>query len=172
MASGDGAVVSTQSLPGVLRLDLKLSWQNDTPLPQGIKILINRGSRTTVVSNPNAIQYRDRWTWAIDGPASRPITTSVSQGRMGSSLDVQTNTVSEPNPGKFWSWDDVNSVEEWVPRELEPEEQLNVWYQCYVWTPPPWSDNANKNSPEHIARAGWVRGMLWADPVQGSVVSG
>ena len=172
MASGDGAIGSTQSLPGVRRLVMRMSWRNDAPLPQGLKILITRGSRSIITSNPNAIQFRDRWTWAIDAPASRPITTSISNGRMGAALDVQTNSVSEPNPGKLWTWDDGNSVEEWIPRELEPDEQLNVWYQCYVWTPPPWSDNANKNAPQHDARANWVRGMLWAYPVQGTVVTG
>lgn len=172
LSSGDGALGSVQSLPGLLRLDLRLSWRNDAPLPQGIKILMVRATRSIITSNPNAVQFRDRWTWAIDGEPSTPVTTSIFNGRLGAAWDGQTNTVSEPNPGKLWTWDDVNSAEEWVPRELEPGQQINVWYRCYVHTPPPWSDNANRNSPQHDARAHWVRGMLWAYPVQGTVVTG
>lgn len=143
-ASGDGPIASTITLPGVLRINQPVSWRNDSPVPQGIKIMVVRGSRSIITSNPNAIQFRDRWTWAVDAPAARPVTTSIYQGRLGAAWDGQTNTVSEPNPGKLWVWNDTNCAEEWLPRELQPNEQLNVWYQCYVYTPSPWSNNANK----------------------------
>jgi hypothetical protein len=45
-------------------------------------------------------------------------------------------------------------------------------YRCYVWTPPPWSDNANKNSPKHEAAARWARIQMIAFPQQGRLVTG
>jgi hypothetical protein len=41
-----------------------------------------------------------------------------------------------------------------------------------VWTPPPWSSNANKNAPEHQAAANYTRIQLLAFPQQGDVVVG
>lgn len=172
MASGDGPLGATLSLPGQLRLNYAATWRNDTPLPQGIKIMVVRASKSLITSNPNAVQFRDRWTWAIDAVPTRPVVTTQHNGRFGIGLDLQTNTVGEPNPGKLWAWEDTCCAEEWLPRELQPGEQINVWYQCYVWTPPPWSSNANKNAPVHEARANWVRLILWACPVPGKLVGG
>lgn len=170
LASGDGALGQVINLPGLLRLNYAASWRNDTPVPQGIKIMVVRASRSIVTSNPNAVQFRDRWTWAVDRPPSRPVVTTQHNGRVGAGLDLQTNTVGEPLPGVLWTWEDTNCVEEWLPRELQPGQQVNVWYQAYVWTPPPWSNNANKNSPRHEARANWVRVILWAYTVPGEGV--
>jgi len=55
---------------------------------------------------------------------------------------------------------------------LAPGQRLNVHYRTYVWTPPPWSDNANKNSPQHQAAARYSRVQLQAFPTQGSLVVG
>lgn len=105
-----------------------------------------------------------------DAKDEGPVVTTQHNGRVGAGLDLQTNTVGEPLPGVLWTWEDTNCVEEWLPRELQPGQQVNVWYQAYVWTPPPWSNNANKNSPRHEARANWVRVILWAYPVPGEGV--
>ena len=173
-SGGDGKLSPQQALPGKLLINQKLGWRNDSPLESMVLIRVIRGSKSWIVSNPNAIQFRDRWTYVIDVDdltPSEPVTTGIYNSQIGSAMDVGTNSVAEPNPGKQWVWTDINCADEWVGPVL-PGERLNVWYRCYVWTSPPWSDDANKNSPEHRANAGWSRIQLIAHPTQGNVVTG
>lgn len=170
----DGKLFPEQALPGKLMIDQKLGWRSDSPLESMVLIRVTRASKRWVVSNPNAIQFRDRWTWTIDPDditPSVPVTTGIYNSQVGSAIDVGTNSVAEPNPGRQWVWTDVNCSDEWVG-PVPPGDKLNVWYRSYVWTPPPFSDNANKNSPQHEAHAAWTRIQLIAFPTQGSLVTG
>lgn len=169
---GDGKVFPEIALPGKLLIDQKLNWRNDTPLDQTLLIRVTRGSRTWLTSNPNAIQMRDRWSYAVDAEPAVPVTTSIFNGQTGSAVDFGTNSVAEPQPGLQFMWTDVNSTDEWVPYPIAPNQLFTMWYRCYLWTPPPWSDNANKNSPKHEAFAKWARLQLIAFGQQGTVVTG
>ena len=174
MSGGDGTLAPEQALPGKLLIDQQVGWRNTTPLEAMVLIRVVRASKRWLVSNPNAIQFRDRWTYIMDTDdltPTMPVTTGIYNSQVGSAMDVGTNSVAEPNPGQQWVWSDANCADEWVG-PVQPGEKLNVWYRCYVWTPPPFSDNANKNSPKHEAYAGWARIMLTAFPTQGSVVTG
>lgn len=171
-SGGDGKLLPTVTLPGKLLIDMpEVGWTNDSPVDHMILIRVIRSHRSWIVSNPNAIQVRDRWTWAIDRPPATPVTTGVFNSQTGSAIDLGTNSVSEPNPGKQWVWSGATCSDEWVG-PLEPGRRLNIRYRCYVWTPPPWSDNANKNQPQHEAAARWARVQLTAFPTQGKVVVG
>ena len=170
-AAGDGTVYSTTALPGKLLIDRQISHRNDTPLEQQMFLRVTRASRSLITSNPNAIQFRDRWTYAVDAEPELPNPTGYFNGKSGAALDVGTNSVAEPNPGVLWYWSPTNSIDEWLD-PLEPGQQIRVWYRCYVWTPDPWSDNANKNNPVHDARANWARLQLWLYPQQGELISG
>ncbi|QFP94651.1 hypothetical protein I5G59_gp31 [Mycobacterium phage LilMcDreamy] len=139
-----------------LLVDWKGSWLNDTPVPHMVRVQITRRYKRWVTSNPNAVEFRDRWATAIDADAAVPEVTDIHNGRCGSASDVGTNTVAEPNPGKFWHWWGTNTVDEWVG-PLEPGQRLNLAYRAYVWTPPPFSNNANKNAPGHEAELGYAR---------------
>lgn len=173
-SGSDGKLTPHLTLPGKLLINQRVAWRNVTPIDAMLLIRVIRGSKSWVVSNPNAIQFRDRWTYVIDPDDVEPVppvTTGIYNSQVGSALDVGTNSVAEPNPGRQWVWTDVNCSDEWVG-PVTPGDYFNLWYRCYVWTPPPWSDNANKNSPVHQANAGWTRIQLIAFPQQGSVVSG
>lgn len=172
-SGGDGRLTrSLTGQPGRLMLDKQVNWLNDTPLEQPVLIRVVRASRSILTSNPNVIQVRDRWTYAIDGEPDMPITTSVYDGHFGGGVDFGSNSVAEPQPGRLWLWSDTNTTDKWVSPMLKPGQQLNVWYQCYAWTPPPWSNNANKNSPAHEVYVNWTRLELIAFPQQGTVVTG
>jgi hypothetical protein len=170
-STGDGSLVMTPNLPGKLLINMQKQWTNNTTLDQMVLIRITRGPRTIITSNPNAIQFRDRWTWAIDGPPAEPVTSDILNGQVGCAVDLGTNSVAEPNPGQMWMWTDVHSADEWVG-PVPARSYLKVWYRCYVWTPPPWSDNANKNAPQHSASAKYARMQLWRFPQQGNLVAG
>lgn len=174
LSGGDGALLAQTELPGKLLIDLKARWRNDTPIEHWIDIRIIRAYRSWIVSNPNAIQFRDRWTYTIDEQditPSMPLTTSIFDGQCGSAIDLGTNSVAEPLPGVEWVWASANMRDE-IVGPVEPGEVINVWYRCYVWTPPPFSDNANKNSPIHQAYARWARVQLLGLPTQGTLVTG
>jgi len=171
-------LLETSTLPGRLLIDKLVSWTNDTPVAHDVRIEITRRWRRWIVSNPNAIQFRDRWSRAITAAGTEepvmpeePVVSGILNGQTGSAGDIGTNSVAEPNPGKFWHWWGTTSSEEWVG-PLEPGDTLRVWYRQYVWTPPPFSDNANKNSPAHEAEAGYARIQLMAFPQQGTAVVG
>lgn len=174
MSGGDGTLKPQQVPPGKLLIDQKLGWRNDTPLEAMVLIRVTRGSKSWITSNPNAIQFRDRWTYTIDPDditPTVPITTGIYMSQCGSAIDLGTNSTATPNPGKQWVWTDVNSADEWVG-PVAPGDKINVWYRQYVWTPPPWSNNANKDSPVHRAYGGWARIALMAFPTQGNLVTG
>lgn len=172
---GDGTVVKTDTLPGKLTAEAKAKFVSDSPLDQLMLIRIVRGPKAIQTSNPNAIQYRDRWTYTLgvdDEQPTAPTVAGLFNSQADVAIDLGTNSVAEPNPGQFWLWASTTTQDEWAPRALHPGETMNVWYQQYLWTPPPWSDNANKNTPVHNATAKYTRLQLWAFGQQGTVVVG
>lgn len=158
-------------MPGFLVMNQRVGWINDSPLECDVLIRVIRSAKEWIVSNPNAIQFRDRWTHAIDSEPAVPVTTGIYNSQTGSAIDLGTNTVAEPMPGRQWVWVGSGISDEWV-YSVAPGASLKVWYRCYVWTPPPWSDNANKNSPLHSAKANYARIQLMAMARQGSLVTG
>jgi hypothetical protein len=178
-STGDtNSLGETATLPGRLLMNKQVQWTNDSPVDHDIRIEITRRWRRWVTSNPNAVQFRDRWSWVITpaGAASitlpqEPVTTGTVNGQVGSAEDTGTNTVAEPNPGVFYHWWGTSVGEEWIG-PVKPGETVAVWYRMYVWTPPPFSDNANKNAPVHQAEAGWARIALMGFPEQGQLVTG
>lgn len=174
VSSGDGTLFETSALPGKLLIDQQVSWRNNTPVEHMICIRVVRGPKSWITSNPNAIQFRDRWSWHHDVVGTipdMPVVTGIYNSQCGSALDCGTNSVAEPNPGLEYMWMDVNISDEWVG-PIEPGEKIIVWYRMYVWTPPPFSDNANKNAPMHVANGNWARIQLVAHPQPGNLVVG
>lgn len=159
------------NMPGFLLIDQEFGWVNDSPLDTEVCIRVFRSWKEWITSNPNVIQFRDRWSWAVDRTPEIPVTTGIYNSQTGSGIDLGTNTVAEPMPGRQWIWMNGNISDEWVG-PLAPGEKLNVHYRMYVWTPPMWSDNANKNAPLHTAAGRFVRLQLIAHPSQGKLVTG
>lgn len=170
-SGGDGPLGQETALPGRLLIEAIASWRNDTPVDHTAMIQITRRYKKWITTNPNAVQFRDRWTTAIDGPAEPPVTSGIFNGQVGSAVDLSTNTVAEPYPGIFEHWWGTSTADEWIG-PVEPGSELNVWYRCYVWTPPPWSDNANASSPVQWAEAGWSRIQMMVFPAPGKLVTG
>ena len=172
-SSGDTTkLLATESLERARMLvNWRGAWLNDTPVAHMARITVTRRYRRWVVSNPNAVQFRDRWSSAIDGEPVTPVVSGIFNSQTGSAGDIGTNTVAEPNPGVFHHWWGTNTSEEWVG-PVEPGSTLNIAYRAYVWTPPPFSNNANKNVPKHEAEAGFARVAVLAVPEPSQVVVG
>lgn len=170
-------LLATETLPGRLLIDRQCEWHNDTPVDHDVRVWVTRRWRRWVTSNPNAVQFRDRWSSAITRAGEQtvhpeePVTSGIFNSQVGSAGDLGTNSVAEPEPGKFWHWSGSGSDEEWLG-PIHPGDTLRIWYRAYVWTPPKFSDNANKNSPAHEAESGWARITLMAFPDQGKAVVG
>lgn len=170
-STGDGAFTAQTTLPGKLMIDSGIiSWTNSSPLEAMVLLRIQRAYRNWVVSNPNYVQIRDRYTTAIGGDDPRvPDTSSTYHGQSGGSLDVGLAYTGATIAGKYWDWEDGTLLEDWVG-PVPAGEVLKVWYRCYLWTPPPWSNNANNGSPEHSASVRSSRIMLMAFPTQDTAV--
>ncbi len=168
---GDGTLASTQTLPGKLLISGSVSWTSDSPLPSMVLLRINRAYRDFVTSNPNVVQFRDRWTTKIGLGPQTPADadpSSVLNSQMGGGIDIGTTTGAVPFDGKLYRFTDAHITEDWL--SVPAGQTVAVNYRCYVWTPPPFSDNANNNSPQHEARARFTRLQLIAFPVQDSAV--
>lgn len=172
-SGADGDVTQTTTLPGKLMIDTGIvSWTNGSPLDAMIRVWIDRGARQWTTSNPNVIQIRDRLTYAIGGqnPAV-PDTTSVYTGQSGGGLDCGANAAATPYVGIYSEMEDPQVHEEWLG-PIPPGDVLRVWYRCYLWTPPPWSSNANAGSPRHTAYVNSMFLRLMAFPTQDESVAG
>lgn len=171
VADGNFGIQTTP--PGLLMIDSGIqTWTNDSELDAMILFRLNRAYRDYVVSNPNVVQIRDRYTFGLDGDDPRvPDTSNQYQGATGGGIDFSSNTVTQPLAGKLWMWEDANISEDWAG-PVAPGTTFKFWYRCYLWTPPPWSNNANENNPEHSARVRNARIQLLAFPTQDQAVSG
>lgn len=171
---GDGTLAVNTTLPGKLMIDSGvLSWASDSPLDSNILIRVGRGYRDLLTSNPNAIQVRDRWTTKV-GTASPqdPNPSTVFQSQWGAAMDIGTTNAALPYAGRYWLASDAQITEDWYPA-LHPGETLKIWYKCYAWTPPPFSNNANNNSLQMTVNVRSARIQLWSFPVQDTdVVTG
>lgn len=163
-SGGDGKVFPDEELPGKLLIDRKMQWYNDTPLEHMVLIRATRSWRGWVTSNPNAIQVRDRWESAINDMPPMPTALDNTNSEVGSAIDISTDTTAEPKAGRHWSWRDATCEDEWVG-PIAPGDQLNMWYQAYGWTPPPWADNANSASPQHNLTVNYTRLQLMVFPI-------
>lgn len=177
-SGGDGKLLETREQPGKLMIDGALGWVNDSPVPHQVRIMVTRRYKFWVTSNPNLIRFQDRWTVAVTARGAEyvepdePLTTGISNSIAGSAGDVGSNTVAEPNPGLFVHWWGTSQIDDWSTATLEPGDSMAMRYRQYVWTPDPFSDNANKNSPRHEAESGWTRVALMVYPQRGKLVAG
>lgn len=172
VSTGDGAYGQQTTLPGKLMIDSGiLTWTNPSPLDARLLVRVQRGRQQWQVSNPNAVQVRDRYTYAIDDDPRVPDTSSVYTGQSGGSIDVGVQVNGTPFLGVYWEWQDPTLTEDWIPG-IPPGAQFRMWYRCYLWTPPPWSNNANSNNPQHSAAVHDTRIQLIAFPTQDTEVVG
>ena len=172
-STGDGTFGALTTLPGKLMIDSGIiSWTNPSPLDAYVLLRVQRAYRNWQISNPNAVQIRDRYTYAIGGADPRtPDPSSVFNGQSGAAMDVGAQSNGTPYIGVYWEWEDPTLEEDWIG-PIPAGAVLKLWYRCYLWTPPPWSNNANNNSPVHSASVRSTRIQMIAFPTQDTVVAG
>jgi hypothetical protein len=163
-SGADGSISSSGliSQPGRLLISATQSWVSDSSLPLMMRLVVSRAYRSMVVSNPNAVQMWDSWNVAVDATPRDPDSYNLVNSLCTLGFDVGTNNVAQPYAGVISQDYPATASEEWFT--LPPGSTLNVKYRCYVWTPPPWSNNANANSPSHSASARSTTLRLWAFP--------
>lgn len=163
-STGDGAITGAglTTQPGRLMVNAQLSWISDSPLASQMRLQVIRPYRTIICSNPNAIQIWDSWNWAIDEAARVPDTYNLVNSLCTLGVDVGTDNIAQPYYGRIHQDYPATATEEWY--ELPAGSTLNVHYRSYVWTPPPWSNNASANNPLHEAYSRGVKLRLWAFP--------
>lgn len=168
-AVGDGNYTRLDALPGKTMVDASVSWTNDAPVARNVLIRIQRPSRIMRTASPNAVQIRDRSTYKIGGLADIPDPSQTLQSQSGVSVDVSTNWLANPLPGRTTAYRPSTMSEEWVG-PVPPGIALSVRYRCILWTPPPWADNAN--FPTYNAFVQGVRIQMIAFPTPDDEVFG
>lgn len=167
---GDGAFSALTTLPGKLMVDATVAWTSDSPLDTMILLRVQRDRRDWIISNPNAVQIRDRWTFTLDGTTPAvPLTSTLLQSQVGGAMDYSTNTTGTPMQGRYWQYLDPQLTEDWIG-PVEPGGTIRLRYRAYLWTPPPFSNNANNNTPVHEAYIRNTRIQLLAFPTQDTAV--
>jgi hypothetical protein len=170
-STGDGTFTTpATTLPGRLMIDSGVqSWVNTSPLDANVLLRIQRARRDWWTSNPNAIQIRDRYTYTLNGDTPRtPDTSSTYHGQSGSSGDVGADSGATPYAAVFYEYEDGTMLEDWIT--VPAGETLKIWYRAYMWTPPPWSNNANNNAPTHSVNIYNTRIVMMAFPTQDTAV--
>lgn len=170
-STGDGAYTTPYTtLPGKLMIDSGIqSWVNTSPLDANMLLRIQRARRDWWTSNPNAVQIRDRITTTVNGTAPLiPDTSSTYTGQSGSAGDVGASATATPYAAVFYEYEDGTMMEDWIP--VPAGATLKFWYQCYMWTPPPWSNNANNGSPTQSTNIYGTRIVMMAFPTQDTAV--
>ncbi|WP_425301937.1 DUF7172 family protein [Nocardia farcinica] len=169
-STGDGAITGAglTSPPGRLMIDTGLSWVSDSPLPTMMRLQVIRSYRTIVTSNPNVVQIWDSWRIGIDQLAQVPNSYGLVNSLCTLGVDHGTNQAALPNYARVHQDYPTTATEEWV--ELPAGSEIDVAYRAYVWTPPPWSNNASANQPLHEAHARGVKLRLWAFPMMDGAI--
>lgn len=170
-STGDGTYTTPQTvLPGRLMIDSGVqSWANSTALDAQMLVRIQRARRDWWTSNPNAVQVRDRYTYTINGDTPRtPDTSSTYHGQSGSAGDVGTDSAALPYQALFYEYEDGTMLEDWVT--VPAGATFKIWYRAYMWTPPPFSNNANGGSPSQSINIYNTRIVLMAFPTQDTAV--
>ncbi|UYP17704.1 hypothetical protein OED52_13590 [Rhodococcus sp. Z13] len=163
---GNGNFSALTSLPGKLMIDSGVqSWTNTSPLPAQILLRLNRGARTFFVSAPNMAQLRDRVTTAIDKTPIVPDTSNQYLGAGGGGGDLSTGVTTQPPAGLLRLFEDAMISEDWYG-PVPPGSTFRFHYRANLWTPPPWSNNANANTPVHSCTIDPTRIQLIAFPTQ------
>lgn len=169
-STGDGAITGSglPTQPGRLMIDTGLTWMSDSPLPSMMRLQVIRSYRTIVTSNPNAVQIWDSWRIGIGQPAATPDSYGLVNSLCTLGIDHGTNSSALPNYARVHQDYPATATEEWI--ELPAGVEIDINYRCYVWTPPPWSNNASANSPLHEAYSRGVNLRLWAFPMPDGAV--
>ena len=67
-------LLETSTLPGRLLIDKPgIQWSNLTPVDHMVRIMVTRRWKRWITSNPNAVQFRDRWSTAITPKDTAPV---------------------------------------------------------------------------------------------------
>lgn len=169
-STADGSISSSglTQQPGRLLISTSLSWTSDSPITLKLRLQVIRAYRTITASNPNAVQIWDSWNTGINKTPRTPDSYNLVNSLCTLAMDVGTDTTSQPYYARLYEDFPATASEEWF--DLPAAAVFNVLYRCYVWTPPPWSNNASGNSPVHEAYARSVKLRLWAFPTADSEV--
>ena len=137
-------------LPGMELWDDAFELTNTADHDRYVMLRIQRPYYIAMrVPQPNALQVRDGWECRVgeDPPEPTVDVTRHYRGIWTASLDLGTTSASggTPHAGKIEQYSPSFRVDEIV--HVPAGETIIFRWAAWVWTPPPWSDNANDGHP-------------------------
>lgn len=144
-------------LPGMRISSAYVQVWNSYGVPLRMMVRAQRPTIALNVSNPNAAQVRSKWAYKVTDEAIMdpnhvnwlPDPSQDFDLQVGVSMDAGASNGGVPTRGVIMRAYPPASLEEPVPAVVQPGQHITVWFASYLWTPPPWSDNANNNNPKH-----------------------
>lgn len=146
LSTASSLVDFNTTLPGVTMITEQGASYNTGPRPAYLRVLIARQGWLVTASNPNVTQIRDRFTYAIDAAPPPADVTDTYTSQFTAGLDLSTNKSAVPLPGVITRYSGA-SVHEELIGPVPPGGVVMYEYKVNAWTPPPFSTNANNNSP-------------------------
>lgn len=172
---GDGPLASNANpgVPGKIMIDQRSHWVNDFGVPVQVQVQIQRARRTMLLSSPNFLFIRERYTYVVGYDTSGPIlapTPSVDptwQTEWGGGIDVGIKNVSgtlTPNYGQFRLSTPESML--FIPlMRLEIGQSIDVRFRASCVNPYTWWTNAPSQKNEIYAFSNTIRMLAFPEVV-------
>lgn len=137
------------TLPGIELWDMVEVAVNEAHVNRLAVFRLQRPIITLIVPQPNAMQVRDRWEVRVaprggvpDIPGALEMSTAqVYNGAWTASADSGTFSNGTTRKGRMYRHFPGPMVD--VQVTVPPDHTAAIRWMGYVWTPPPWSNNAD-----------------------------
>lgn len=128
---------------------------NDADVARPLMVVWSRPPVYLRVAQPNAVQVRMKATVESGSrlpPESTPNPSASYDAAFTAGTDVDTDDEGTPVFGHYtraWPGGCYRTVE-----IIDPGDKARFSWSTYVWSPPPWSNNASDNNPLQVASVG------------------
>lgn len=135
------------ALPGDRMWFLQSQVVNTSPVDRPVMFRLNRPYVFLSPAQPNAIQLRDKWETEVGASPIAPAVdvTESYNGVWTASVDSGPPGGSPQRGRTFPYWPGVMVAETVM---VPAGESAVLSWAGYVWTPPPWSNNANEGNED------------------------
>lgn len=159
------------SLPGEPLWDHEIVAVNDAPSARLAVFRLQRPYSTMFeVPQPNAMQMRDGWAYRVGPGVTAPPVSVVEDynGAWTASADSGTFSDGTTRKGRLIRYFPGSMVD--VQVHVPAGETVALRWAGWVWTPPPWSNNADDGNGRGKYVIGYtLRTLMWLPVDEGTL---
>lgn len=159
------------SLPGEALWDHTVIGTNTAGVARLAVFRLQRPYSTMLeVPQPNAMQMRDAWAYRVGPNVTAPNVSVVEDynGAWTASADSGTFSDGTTRKGRLYLYFPGSMVD--VQVRVPAGEQVALRWRGYIWTPPPWSNNADNGNGQGKYIVGYtLRTLMWLPVDEGAL---